>query len=303
MKTLITRSLKLTPQEQTYLTGLGLEITFHADEAAPVASPEQYEAVIAYDLFRANPLEQFANLKYLQITSAGLDHLPLAEINRRGIVLKNARGVYSAPMAEFALGGVLQLYKKSRQFAAAQAAHRWQRLRGIQEIVGKTVCVVGVGSIGSEIAKRFAAFDAEVIGVDIARVKSPYFAEVLLADRLEEALSRADIVVLTLPLMTSTQHMFDAARLACLKPGAVFVNVARGSLVDEAALIDALQSGRLAGAVLDVFEQEPLPEDNPLWDMPNVIVTPHNSFLAESNSRAMFRVVSANLRAYLAEQN
>lgn len=303
MKTLITRSLKLTPQEQTYLTGLGLEITFHADEAAQVSEPEQYEAVIAYDLFRANPLEKFVNLKYLQITSAGLDHLPLAEINRRGIVLKNARGVYSVPIAEFALCSVLQLYKKSRQFAAAQAAHRWHRLRGIQEIAGKTVCVVGVGSIGNEIAKRFAAFDAEVTGVDIARVKSPYFAEVMLADRLEEALSQADIVVLTLPLMPSTRHMFDAELLSAIKPGAVFVNVARGSLVDEAALVDALQSGRLAGAVLDVFEQEPLPEDNPLWDMPNVIVTPHNSFLAESNSQAMFRVVSANLRAYMAGQN
>ncbi len=303
MKTLITRSLKLTPQEQTYLAELGLEMTFHADETAPVVDPEQYEVVIAYDLFRANPIEQFTNLKYLQITSAGLDHLPLSEINQRGIVLKNARGVYSAPMAEFALCGVLQLYKKSRQFAAAQAAHRWERLRGIQEIAGKTVCVIGAGSIGNEIARRFAAFDAEVIGVDIARVKSPYFAEVLLADRLDEALSRADIVALTLPLMRSTRHMFDAARLSAIKPGALFVNVARGSLVDEAALVAALQNGSLAGAVLDVFEQEPLPEASPLWDMPNVIVTPHNSFLAESNSRAMFRVVSANLRAYLAEQN
>lgn len=303
MKTLITRSLKLTPQEQAYLAGLGLEMAFHADEAAPVDAPEQYEAVIAYDLFRANPIERFTGLKYLQITSAGLDHLPLAEISRRGIVLKNARGVYSVPMAEFAFCGVLQLYKKSRQFAAGQAAHRWERLRGIQEIAGKTVCVVGVGSIGNEIAKRFAAFDAEVIGVDIARVKSPYFAEVLLADKLEEALGRADIVVLTLPLMPSTRHMFDAARLAAIKPGAVFVNVARGSVVDQPALVDALQSGRLLGAVLDVFEQEPLPADDPLWDMPNVIVTPHNSFLAESNSRTMFRVVSENLQAYLAGQS
>lgn len=300
MKTLITRNLKLTPQEQAYLTSLGLEITFHPDEAAPVAEPEQYEAVIAYDLFRANPVEGFTSLKYLQLTSAGMDHLPLAELNRRGVTVRNARGVYSVPMAEFAIGGVLQIYKKARQFAAGQAAHKWQRLRGIMEIAGKTVCVVGVGSIGNEMAKRFAAFGAEVIGVDVARVQSPYFAEIWLADKLDEALGRADIVVLTLPLMPSTRHMFNAARLAAIKPGAVFVNVSRGAVVDEAALIEALQSGRLLGAVLDVFEHEPLPEDDPLWDLPNVIVTPHNSFLSESNSSAMFRVVSENLRAYLA---
>lgn len=301
MKTLITRKMKLTAEERVCLQQLGLEITFWPDEAAEVPDPEQYEAVIGYDLFRHNPIERFTALKYLQITSAGTDHLPLDEIRRRGIRLNNARGVYSVPIAEFALCGVLQIYKKSRQFAANQAAHTWQRLLGIQELAGKCVVIIGVGSIGNEIAKRFAAFDAEIVGVDIARVKSPYFKEILLADKLDEALNQADIVVLTLPLLPGTSRMFDAARLAQIKPGALFVNVARGAIVEQSALEAALSAGSLQGAVLDVFEDEPLAPASPLWDMPNVLVTPHNSFLAESNNRTMFRVVFNNLQAYLAE--
>lgn len=302
MKTLITRSFKLDPQEKTLLESLGLEITYQADEAAPVAEPEQFEAVICYELFRANDISRFSSLKYIQVTSAGLDHLPLAEINARGIRLCNARGVYSVPMAEFAIGGLLQIYKKSRQFWQNQQAHQWQRLRGVQELSGKQACVIGVGSIGCELAKRLQAFDCLVQGVDILPVKSPYFERIWPTDQLAEVLAAADIVALTLPLLPSTRQMFNAQRFAQLKPGAVFVNVARGAVVEQAALVEALRSGRLQGAVLDVFEPEPLAADSPLWDMPNVVVTPHNSFLAESNRRRMFQVVLQNLREYLSSR-
>lgn len=301
MKTLITRAFKVTQQEKSLLDSLGLDITFWSDEHAEVPDPEQYEAVISYELFKYNDIARFTALKYMQVTSAGLDHLPMAEIRRRGIVLNNARGVYSVPMAEFALCGVLQLYKQSRRFAANQQAHRWERLRGLQEIAGKQVLIVGVGSIGCEVAKRFAAFDAVVSGVDVVPISSPYFHSILPAARLDEMLPQADIVVITLPLMASTRHMFDAARLARFREDALLVNLARGAIVDQAALVAALQAGRLGGAVLDVFEQEPLPQDDPLWDMPNVLVTPHNSFLSESNNSSMFRVVLRNLQKYLQE--
>lgn len=301
MKTLITRAFKVTQQEKSLLDSLGLDITFWADEHAEVPDPEQYEAVISYELFKYNDIARFTALKYMQVTSAGLDHLPMVEIRRRGIVLNNARGVYSVPMAEFALCGVLQLYKQSRRFAANQQAHRWERLRGLQEIAGKQVLIVGVGSIGCEVAKRFAAFDAVVSGVDVVPISSPYFHSILPAARLDEMLPQADIVVITLPLMASTRHMFDAARLARFREDALLVNLARGAIVDQAALVAALQAGRLGGAVLDVFEQEPLPQDDPLWDMPNVLVTPHNSFLSESNNSSMFRVVLRNLQKYLQE--
>lgn len=299
MKMLISVKLRLLPEEIQQLESMGLELTFLPDEMMAVENPEQYEAAICFNLFKRNELSKFTGLKYIQLSSAGTDHLPLAEIRERGIVLNNARGVYSVPMAEFALCGVLQLYKRSAEFHQYQQEHKWQRIFDIKEIAGKQVCVVGVGSIGNEMAKRFAAFDAKVVGVDIARVKSPYFERIIMADKLEEVLAESDIVVLTLPLLPGTRHMFDAALFSHAKPGAIFVNVARGAIVEQAALVAALQSGRLGGAVLDVFEEEPLASDSPLWDMPNVLVTPHNSFKAESNDRRMFKVILENLQNYL----
>ena len=299
MKILITGSLKLNDEEKNQLEAMGLEITWQQDEAAQTAEPEQYEAVICYELFRNNPLERFASLQYIQLTSAGTDHMPLAEIERRGILLRNARGVYSVPMAEFAIGGLLQLYKKARQFWQNQQEHKWQRLRGVQELAGKQVCIVGAGSIGCALAKRLQAFDCCVRGVDASAVQSPYFERIWPPEQLAAALAQADIVALSLPLLPETRQMFNAERFAQMKPGAVFVNVARGAIVEQEALLAALQSGRLQGAVLDVFAQEPLPAESSLWDMPNVVVTPHNSFFAESNRRTMFKVVSQNLREYL----
>lgn len=155
---------------------------------------------------------------------------------------------------------------------------------------------MGAGSIGCEMAKRFAAFDAQVLGVNPSPVSSPWFAEVWPLERLAEALGLADIVALSLPLLPETTHLFNAERLAQMKQGALLVNVARGPIVDEQALLAALQSGHLQGAVLDVFEQEPLPADSPLWDLPNVVLTPHNAFLSESKDARLFEIVQQNLR-------
>lgn len=298
MKTLITHSLKLTEAQKSQLAALGLEITYQQD-TAPVAQPEQFELVVCYDLFSSNDLSKFSSLKYIQLTSVGVDHLPLVEIERRGILLRNARGVASVPIAEFVLGGVLQIYKKNRQFWQNQQQHQWKRLHGIQELAGKQVCIVGAGSIGCELAKRFAAFDARVIGVNPSPVRSPWFAEVWPPERLAEALGQADIVALSLPLRPETQHLFNAERLAQLKPGALLVNVARGPIVDEQALLASLQSGHLQGAVLDVFEQEPLPAASPLWDLPSVVLTPHNAFLSEGKDARLFEIVQQNVRDWL----
>ncbi len=305
MKTLITRSFKLDEQQKQQLADLGLAITYQQDEAAEVADPEQYETVIGYDLFSHNDISRFAGLRYIQLTSAGTDHLPLAEIAERGIMLKNARGVYSAPMAEFVIGGLLQLYKSSRQFWQQQQQHQWRRLRGLQELAAKQVCIIGAGSIGCALAKRLQAFDCYVQGVNPSPVGAPgaaFFERIWRPEELAEVLPQADIVILALPLLPATRGLFDAPMFARMKAGAVFVNVARGPIVDEEALLAALRSGRLGGAVLDVFEQEPLAADSPLWDMPNVVATPHNSFLAESNQQMMFKVIYQNLQDYLSRR-
>lgn len=255
------------------------------------------EGVICNGLFLYHPIERFTSLRYIQLTSAGFDRVPMDYVGAHGIAIRNARGVYSVPMAELALCGVLRLYKQSRFFASSQAEHRWEKHRGLLELAGKTVCVIGCGSVGGECAKRFRAFDCRVLGVDVQEKECLYFDQVVLMERLDEALQAADIVVLTVPLVPETEHLMNGRRFAQMKPGAVLVNIARGAVVDTQSLIAALSS-RLGGAVLDVFEEEPLPESSPLWDMENVVITPHNSFVGEGNQMRLLGVIMDNLEQF-----
>lgn len=297
MKTLVTGAFPLDDHRRASLEALGLELTFHRDERTPVEHPEQYEAVICNGLFTFQDIAAFENLKYIQLTSAGLDRVPMDYIRAHGIEIHNAAGVYSIPMAEYALWGVLALYKQGRFFAGNQAARRWEKHRGLLELAGKTVCIVGCGSVGTECAKRFEAFGCRVQGVATTARTQAHYASVCAMENLDEVLSEADIVVLSLPLTEETRGLFSAERLGSMKHGAVLVNIARGAIVDTPALIRALKTN-LSGAVLDVFEEEPLAEASPLWDMENVILTPHNSFVGEGNTDRVTRIVNKNLNAW-----
>ena len=294
MKTIITGAFAASEEDLEALRALGLEITCHKDERQPVEHPEQYEAAICNGLFLYTTIEKFTNLKYIQLTSAGMDRVPLDYIRAHGITVHNARGVYSIPMAEFAVCGVLQLYKQSRFFAENQRAHRWEKHRGLSELSGKTVCIVGCGSVGGECAKRFSAFGCHVIGVDIVPREDAAYAVIRPMEALDACLADADVLVLTLPLTDDTHRLIDRRTLSRMKQGALLVNIARGAIVDTDALIEALTT-HLGGAVLDVFEEEPLDTASPLWDMENVILTPHNSFVGEGNRGRLSEVVLQNI--------
>lgn len=255
------------------------------------------EGIIGNGIFLSHPIEKFNNLKYIQLTSAGFDRVPMDYVKEHKIVINNARGVYSAPMAEYAVAGVLQLYKQSRFFMENQKAHMWEKKRDLKELSGRNVCILGCGSVGSECAKRFEAFECVVYGVDIVVREIEHFTKVYHLSDVKEALSKSDIVVVTLPLTDETYHMFDEEMFAAIKPGAVLVNIARGGLIDTEAMVKVLET-KLGGAVLDVFEEEPLKEDSPLWDMENVIITPHNSFVGDGNNRRMSNVILKNLEKY-----
>lgn len=258
---------------------------------------ESIEGVICNGLFLHHPIERFTSLKYIQLTSAGFDRVPLDYIQANGIRICNARGVYSTPMAEFALSGVLQMYKKSQFFRENQKNCRWEKHRGLQELAGKQICIIGCGSVGAACAKRFQAFDCHVTGVDKVIFENPFFDEILPMEQLDEQLKVADIVVLCLPFTEETWHLMDEKRLQSMKAGAILVNIARGQIVDTKALIPALEN-HLGGAVLDVFEEEPLPGDSPLWQMENVILTPHNSFVGDGNAERLSRIIMENLENY-----
>lgn len=293
MNILVTGAFQLNSGERKQLESAGHKVFVHGDERAPVDCPERYEAVVCNSLFLYNPIEHFTSLRVIQLTSAGLDRVPLDDIRARGIALHNAAGVYSVPMAEFAVCGILQLYKQSRFFAVNQTQHKWEKHRGLLELSGKRVCILGCGDVGREIAKRLHAFGCHITGVNRTVRNLPDFDEVLPLDKLAEAASACDILVCCIALTPKTRGIVSAEIFGLLHDGAMFVNVARGALTDEAALTKWLQNGGCA--VLDVFEEEPLPESSPLWEMENVILTPHSSFVGEGNRERLISLIMKNI--------
>ena len=278
------------------IEAMGHRVVFQQWETDPLPCDAAWvEGVVCNSLFLHHPLGTFPNLRYIQTISAGLDRVDVDYVSAHGIELHNARGVYSVPMAEFAVGGVLQLYKQSKTFFENQKSHTWEKHRDLRELCGKTVTVLGCGSVGTECAKRFRAFGCRVLGVDLFPRQNESYDEILPLTDLNGVLPGTDVLLLTVPLTKDTRGLIGADRLEILKPGAVLVNIARGPIVDETAVIGALQSGSLSGAVLDVFETEPLSETSPLWDMDTVILTPHNSFAGEGNAERMWDCISTSL--------
>lgn len=277
------------------IQSLGHNVLYMKQETDELPCPYSWvEGVVCNGLFLTHPIERFENLRYIQLTSAGYDRVPMEYVKGKNIEIHNAKGVYSIPMAEFAVGGILQIYKQSRYFLENQKAHKWEKHRGLSELDGKTVCIVGCGSVGTECAKRLKAFDCKIIGIDIKPYMSEWFDEMHSLDSLDEVLKNSDIVILTLPLFEETFHLMNAARLNMMKTGALLVNIARGKIVDTEALLDELRTKRLY-AVLDVFEKEPLEYKSDLWDLENVIITPHNSFVGTGNAERLAHAIITNL--------
>lgn len=296
MNLLVTGAWRCTHEQLDSIALLGHTVYFLQNETDALPLPyEQVEGVICNGLFLHHPICRFTGLRYIQLTSAGFDRVPMDYVKAHNIPIHNARGVYSIPMAEFAVSGVLQIYKQSRFFWENQKQSKWEKHRGLLELYGKQVCIVGCGSVGTECARRFGAFGCCVTGVDLLPREDAHYARMESLDCLDAVLPEADIVVLTLPLTEQSRHLIDKTRLEAMKQGAVLVNIARGAVVDTAALTDWLKE-KQGAAVLDVFEEEPLDAASILWQMENVILTPHNSFVGDGNSQRLFRTILENLK-------
>jgi len=168
-------------------------------------------------------------------------------------------------------------------------------LNTMLELNGKTVCILGCGSVGTECAKRLKAFGCKVIGADIVNREHEIFDQVVLINDVQIVLRQTDVLIITMPLTEKTVHFIDKQKIERLKPQAIVVNIARGKIIDELALIEALENRRLGGAVLDVFEEEPLDESSPIWNMDNVVLTPHNCFIGEGNASRLDKVIFKGL--------
>lgn len=238
-------------------------------------------------------------LEWIQSSSAGVEDLLFPDLVDSHVILTNARGVFDAGMAEYVLGLILMFSKGFPGTLERQRRRIWDP-RGSEPVAGKRVLVVGVGSVGHAIGRTCSAVGMTVRGVGSEpRPGDEVFGRVLGPDGLVEACRWADYVVDVLPATPTTSRLFDEDVFAAMRPSTRFVNVGRGSTVDQSALVRAIQQGRLAGAALDVFEEEPLPEDSPLWDLPNVIVSPHASADVAGWREQLVELFVENLQRYL----
>lgn len=242
-------------------------------------------------------------LKWIQFGSTGIDHTTFPELLSSDIVLTTLGGIHQTPVAEHVLASMLAMTRRLDIAIRQQAEHRFDR-REIasksDELAGKTTGIIGLGRIGMNIARLAKAFEMRVIGTK--RVVSGRYQcvdEVHPPTGLEHVLRESDYLVLVLPLTEQTKALLGAREIGMMKPGARLINVARGAMVDHEALAEALKSGRLAGAALDVFPEEPLPPDSPIWDLPNVLITPHTGASTPHYSERAVDVFQRNLNAFL----
>jgi phosphoglycerate dehydrogenase-like enzyme len=277
----------------------------HADGTVDRGGEAAEVGWLSNDVFYSGALPAFLDLlraderlRWVQSAGAGVDSPMFQELIGRGIRLTTTHAT-NVPIAEYVVGMVLRLYQQPEQWAASAARREW-RHTDFPEIWGTTWIVVGVGHIGIEIATRVRAFGAEVIGVRRTPRGDEPVDRMITPAELPATLPEADVVVLAAPATGETQHLVDARFLGAMKESAILVNVARGALVDEAALVAALDAGRPAHAVLDVTDVEPLPAESPLWAHPSITVTPHASGGGLGRFRRAADVFAANLARYVA---
>lgn len=242
---------------------------------------------VGYSL-RADQLKDGKKLKWIHSTAAGVAQLMYPELRDSGIVVTNPSGIFSIPMGEHTMGLLLALARNFPDSVRQQDRGRWSQQelwdkpQHLTELNGRVLLIVGCGSIGREVAKRAKAFEMRVWGVTRSGEGDHALVEkILSASKLHDALPAADYVVIAAPETAETKHLIGAEEIARMKRGARLINVARGSLLDEAALLRALESGALGGAALDVAQAEPLPAESPLWKAPNLMITPHTSAVSD----------------------
>jgi phosphoglycerate dehydrogenase-like enzyme len=229
-----------------------------------------------------------------QVKAAGLTEAELARV-----LFTTSAGVHGGTLAEFAVFGVLAGAKELPRLQALQSRREWPERWAMKQVAEQTVLIVGLGGIGVETARLLKGFGATVLGVKRTAEPVPGVDEVHTTQALRDLVARADAIVVTLPGTTATTGLINADLLAAAKPGVVIVNVGRGTVIDEPALVDALRSGRVSSAYLDVFATEPLPDDSPLWSLPNVLVSPHTAALNDAEDRRIAELFADNLRRYL----
>ncbi|WP_010274870.1 D-2-hydroxyacid dehydrogenase [Paenibacillus senegalensis] len=269
-----------------------------AEEAAPHLA--EMEVLLTSGNVRTEWLAEAARLKWVHCLSAGVDRLPLDYLKQRGILLTNSSGVHSVQMSEYAMSMMLQWVRRSRVFMEMQQARQWRGAPTTDELYEKTIGILGTGQIAQAVAPKARAFGMRTIGYNRSGATTEGFDQIYSGENgLIQLLKESDFVISILPGTKQTRHLIDLPKLKLMKPTAFLINMGRGYVIKEDDLIHALQAGIIAGAGLDVFEQEPLREDSPLWELDNVYLTPHISGNSPKYIERAAVIFNENLKRYV----
>ena len=291
--------------EMQRVAELGIDATYIEESAFSepgFSLPEQLrdiDLLVGYNPFVGLDLDQLPALKFIQLVSVGFNHVPAGDIQRLGIDIAHNVGATRFPISEWVLCQLLQIYKKAKVFCRQQQAHQWQVQTDILELTGKTVTFLGAGNIAVETARKLKAFDCRTQALNLNEDPVENIDEVIDIARIDEVLPHSDIVISALPATKETFHLLNGDRLRAMKDTAALVNISRGTVIDQQALIEVLRSGKFRGVALDVFEQEPLDAGDPLWDMENVYITPHNAIFSDLSASRVFELVYGNLAHFV----
>lgn len=296
--------------------GLSLDFIFAPDDPAARLSPEDCERIdIAFFSKDLNPdlarpyfaaVQGAPNLRWLQVYNTGVDAPVYMRLLARGVRVTTSSGSTALPVATNAITGMLMLARRFPRWMRQQRERTWEKTSPDdppRDLVGQTMVVFGLGPIGTEIARLAPSFGLQVIGVRRSpATSSDPVDEIRKPSELAEILPRADWLTIAAPLTPETRASIGATELALLPQGACVINIARGEIIDEPALVEALASGHLGGAYLDVFETEPLPVESPLWDMPNVILSPHDAGASSASEDRIAAIFFANLERWARDE-
>lgn len=251
------------------------------------------EDLVEEDIYKAE------NLKWIMIMSAGMDRMPFKACAEKGILITNVRGIHKIPMAEFTLSQMLTYVKQTNTLLENERQAVWDRKVPMGELAEKTLLVLGIGAIGGEIARLAKAFRMNVIGVNRHGHPHEYADQTFKIDEMKKHLEKADFIVSVLPSTKETHYLLTEDHFKLMKKSAVFINIGRGNLIKDEALLKVMQNQEIAHAYLDVFEQEPLPKGHPFWEMDQVTVTPHLSSITKKYMPRSFEIFKHNLHTYM----
>lgn len=281
-----------------------INFKFFSDIEHASMSEKEAEVIIGFGHeMTEQVLNNFKNIKWIHTLSAGVDSLPFDKLKQKNVIVTNSRGVHAIPMAEYAIGVMLQLTKHFYDYYNLKKERRWDNSLLAEELEGKVIGIIGTGAIGSTIAKKLQPFNTIINGINTTGKAIPYFDWNGSMDKLDQLLSTSDFVILTIPLTKKTENLITKGQLDLMKTTSYLINLSRGEIVNEEALISILKERKIRGAVLDVFINEPLPKNHPLWELDNVMITPHISDSSPFFFNRVTKILIHNLHCFSRNKN